>query len=326
MGGSPLISVIMPMYNTGSYIEKTIQSVLTQTYKDIEVIVVDDGSKDDGADIVKALVARDSRVKYFYQANQGVSAARNNAVIYSTGEYLAFLDSDDLWLPDKLDKQMARILSTGMDACYCGYRYFYTEDQMGKTFPERYFEGKILLEAIKEKVSVWTSTVVVKKSVVTENSICFRSGLNWAEDMDFFYRLMYNCEFCCVKETLALYRQRSNSLSSSSNRLSEIQLWRDFVEWVQTVRSKLTYSNTEIEKAINRYKIPSVAIYCLYQKLCSGDELEEDFFIKLPLHLVYDYKPSLSTTGLKLWIKKLLIHYRYGYKKPGGNVRVPIEK
>lgn len=314
MGSSPLISVIIPMYNTKNYIEKTIESVLTQTYNNLEVIIVDDGSTDTGAEIVQALMLKDSRIKYFLQSNQGVSAARNNAIEHSTGEYLAFLDSDDIWLPEKLQKQMNRIISTNMDACYCGYQYF-CDDVMGKTFPERYFEGKILLEVIKEKVSVWTSTVVVKKSIVINNSISFRSGLNWAEDMDFFYRLLYKCEFCCVKETLALYRQRANQLSSSPDRMLEVELWKDFVKWIQTAQSPIAYNKKEIENAINHYKLPSVAIYCLYQKLCTGSKIEEDFFVKIPLKMVYDYRLSLSSTGLKLLVKKLLIQYKYGIKK-----------
>ncbi len=314
MGSSPLISVIIPMYNTKNYIEKTIKSVLTQTYDNLEVIIVDDGSTDAGAEIVQALMLKDSRIKYVFQSNQGVSAARNNAIEHSTGEYLAFLDSDDIWLPEKLQKQMNRIISTNMDACYCGYQYF-CDDVMGKTFPERYFEGKILLEVIKEKVSVWTSTVVVKRSVVINNSISFRSGLNWAEDMDFFYRLLYKCEFCCVKGTLALYRQRANQLSASPDRLLEIELWKDFVKWIQTAQSPIAYNKQEIENAINYYKLPSVAIYCLYQKLCTGNKIEEDFFVKLPLQMVYDYRLSLSSTGLKLLAKKLLIRYKYGYKQ-----------
>jgi glycosyltransferase involved in cell wall biosynthesis len=325
MSDSPLISVIIPMYNTLHYIERTIESVLTQTYRSLEVVVVDDGSTDNGAEIVKALMLKDPRIKYIFQSNQGVSAARNNAITQSTGEYLAFLDSDDLWFPDKLQKQMTRIISTNMDACYCGYQYF-CEDVKGKTFPKHYFEGKILLEVIKEKVSVWTSTVVVKKSIVVNNSLSFRTGLNWAEDMDFFYRLLYKCEFCCVKEILALYRQRPNSLSASPERLLEVQLWKDFNDWIQTTKSPITYDKQKIEKAINNYKLPSVAIYCLYQKLCTGDDFEEDFFIKLPVQLIYDYKLSLSTTGLKLLVKKLLICYKHGYKKHSESFRFPIEK
>ncbi len=313
MNSLPLVSVIIPMYNTMNYIERTIKSVLNQTYTNLEVIVVDDGSKDTGAEIVKDLMIKDSRIKYFLQSNQGVSAARNNAIGHSSGEYLAFLDSDDLWLPQKLEKQMNRIFTSKMDACYCGYQYF-CEDIMGKTFPKRYFEGKILVEVIKEKVSVWTSTVVVKKSIINENSISFRNGLNWSEDMEFFCKLLYKCEICCVKETLALYRQRPNSLSASPNRLPELQLWKGFSEWIQATPSPLAYNKQEIENAINHYKLPSIAVFCLYQKLCTGDVPDGDFLTKLPLQLVNDYKFSFSTTGMKLLVKKLLIRYKYGIK------------
>jgi len=301
------------MYNTGEYIEQTVKSVLAQTYSKLEVVIVDDGSTDNGAEIVKALKMSDSRIRYIYQENQGVSAARNNAIANSSGEYLAFLDSDDLWLPQKLEKQLKRLEATGMDACYCGYQMF-CGDQKGKTFPERYFEGSILTEVIKEKVSVWTSTVLIKKSVVTDNNISFREGLNWSEDMEFFCKLIYLSSFCCVRETLALYRQRPNSLSVSPDRAPEIGLWKDFIKWLETMPAQANYDKNKILKAVHTYKLPSIAVFCTYQRLISGEVVDEAFRLKVPPELVYHYKPSLSTTGVKLFIKKMLILYKYRYK------------
>ncbi len=313
MDSLPLISVIIPMYNTRDYIEKTVQSVLAQTYKRLEIVIVDDGSTDNGAEIVQKLQKSDSRILYIRQENGGVSAARNNAIANSSGEYLAFLDSDDLWSAEKLEKQINRIQTTKMEACYCGYQYF-CGSEMGKRYPERYFEGKILEEVIKEKVSVWTSTIVIKKSIASDNGISFRAGLNWSEDMDFFCRLMYKCSFCCVKENLALYRQRENSLSVSPNRAIEIKLWEDYLEWMKNEKSPVNYDSLRIEKAITEYKLPSIAIFCLYQMLISGERSGEDFFKQMPLHLIKAFKPSLSSTGIKLLMKKLLIRYRYNIK------------
>lgn len=312
MDSSPLISVIIPMYNTGDYIEQTVKSVLAQTYSKLEVVIVDDGSTDNSAEIVEALKMNDSRIKYIYQKNQGVSAARNNAIANSSGEYLAFLDSDDLWMPHKIEKQLERLEATGMDACYCGYQMFCGED-MGKTFPERYFEGSILAEVIKEKVSVWTSTVLIRKSVVTDNNIFFRQGLNWSEDMEFFCKLMYLSNFCCVRETLALYRQRPNSLSYSPDRAPEIGLWMDFINWLDTMPEQAKYDKKEILKAVQTYKLPSIAVFCTYQRLISGEAIDQNFLIKVPPKLIYNYRPSLSTTGIKLFIKKMLILYKYKY-------------
>jgi len=100
-----LVSIVVPTYNRGYCIEESLESALNQTYKNIEVIVVDDGSTDNTQEILNTL-ARERKVKYFYQENQGPSAARNLGVERAGGKYLAFLDSDDTWTEDKIEKQM----------------------------------------------------------------------------------------------------------------------------------------------------------------------------------------------------------------------------
>ncbi|MEZ5949631.1 MAG: glycosyltransferase family A protein [Planctomycetaceae bacterium] len=106
MSCASLVSVVIPTFNRARFIGETLESALSQTWKALEVIVVDDGSTDDTRQIVEEFAARDERVRYFHQANQGVSAARNHAIAQAQGEYVAFLDSDDLWHPWKLAIQM----------------------------------------------------------------------------------------------------------------------------------------------------------------------------------------------------------------------------
>ena len=106
MNNLPLVTVIIPVYNYANYIGATLDSVFAQTYCPIEVIVVDDGSTDNSADIVRGY----PEVQYFYQSNQGVSVARNVAIAAAKGEFIAFLDADDLWKPDKLSLQIAYML------------------------------------------------------------------------------------------------------------------------------------------------------------------------------------------------------------------------
>ena len=101
----PLVSAIIPNYNYSRYIGEAVESALNQTYKNIEVIVVDDGSCDDSLKVLSAYV---DRIKVVSQKNAGVAMARNNGVEVSTGEYVAFLDADDVWLPDKVEKQVDR--------------------------------------------------------------------------------------------------------------------------------------------------------------------------------------------------------------------------
>ena len=100
----PEISVIIPTFNYGKYIERAIDSILTQTYQDFEIIVVDDGSTDNTKEIIRS--KKSDKIRYFYQENKGAPAARNKGIVESKGKYIAFLDADDEWLPTKLEKQV----------------------------------------------------------------------------------------------------------------------------------------------------------------------------------------------------------------------------
>lgn len=106
MKNLPLVTVIIPVYNGGKFLEEALQSVFDQTYQNMEIIVVDDGSTDNSADIAQ----RYPGVNYIYQENQGVSVARNTAITKAKGEFIAFLDSDDFWMPDKLSIQIEYML------------------------------------------------------------------------------------------------------------------------------------------------------------------------------------------------------------------------
>src|SRR6476660_1471039 len=103
----PLVSVIIPVYNGTCYLRAALESVFAQTYRPFEVIVVDDGSLDDSGVIAQSF----DDVRYIHQENQGVAAARNNGIEVARGEFLAFLDQDDLWTPEKLKLQMGHLLS-----------------------------------------------------------------------------------------------------------------------------------------------------------------------------------------------------------------------
>ena len=102
----PRVSVLIPCYNAGRYLAAALDSVLAQTYRDYEIIVVDDGSGDDSA----AVAARYPQVRYFYHTHSGVSVTRNLAISKACGEFLVFLDADDLWVPEKLEKQICLLL------------------------------------------------------------------------------------------------------------------------------------------------------------------------------------------------------------------------
>ena len=108
----------MPAYNTEKFIGESIQSVIDQTYANWELLVVDDGSTDKTADIIRAFAAQDNRVKYLFQQNGRQAKARNTAIEHSQGTLIAFLDADDLWLPEKLERQLQAFEATNADVVY----------------------------------------------------------------------------------------------------------------------------------------------------------------------------------------------------------------
>lgn len=106
LNGTPFVSIVIPTYNRARFLGRLVRSVLNQTYKNFEVIVADDASTDDTAEIIKTF--KDDRIRYIrHESNAGAAAARNTGIKASRGEYVAFQDSDDEWLPEKLEKQMA---------------------------------------------------------------------------------------------------------------------------------------------------------------------------------------------------------------------------
>ena len=113
-----LVSIVMPCYNGEQFIQETIDSVISQTYKNWELLVVDDGSKDNSYSLIKEYANRDSRIHLIQQKNAGSAAARNNGIRHSSGQYLALLDSDDIWLPGFLDSQVRFIQHKGA-VCVC---------------------------------------------------------------------------------------------------------------------------------------------------------------------------------------------------------------
>ena len=117
-----LVSIITTLYDSGDFIGRTIESVLAQTYTNWEMLITDDCSTDDGPQIVESYAAKDPRIKLFrLDENGGPGVARNHSIANSQGQYIAFLDSDDTWMPDKLEKQLALMKEKGCGVVYASY-------------------------------------------------------------------------------------------------------------------------------------------------------------------------------------------------------------
>ena len=124
---TPLISVIIPVYNVEKYLRRCLDSVIAQTYQNLEIICVDDGSIDDSGKICDQYAVRDARIKVIHQENQGLSAARNKGLDAAEGEYIAFVDSDDYILEDMYKKMLDKLLNYNVDLCVCQWQYAFSD-------------------------------------------------------------------------------------------------------------------------------------------------------------------------------------------------------
>ncbi|OQW96400.1 MAG: hypothetical protein BWK77_04870 [Verrucomicrobia bacterium A1] len=210
---SPVVSVVIPTYNRASFIRGAIESVLTQTYGDLELLVVDDGSTDDTPAVVAAI--RDARLRYIRcDTNEGAAAARNRGIREARGEYVAFQDSDDVWLAGKLDKQM-RAFDAAADAgvVYCGFRrehYGVRSYIPDRSLPVR--EGDIHQQLLIENF-VSAQTIVARRSAL-QRAGPFDPSLQPLEDWDMALRLSKHFRFALVDEPLVQSRMQTDSISA----------------------------------------------------------------------------------------------------------------
>lgn len=207
----PKVSVIIPNYNYANYISRTIDSVLAQTYKNLEIIVIDDGSKDNSLETLKKY---GDKITVLTQQNQGVSRARNNGTANSNGEYIAFLDADDIWLPEKLETQMQRFFDDAeIGLVHCSMDFIDPNDQpCGENYNG--MEGNVAEEFLRFEKGVVVgagSTGVVTRRIFDELG-GFDERLSTAADWDFCYRLATKYKLGFVRKPLVLYRIHNSNM------------------------------------------------------------------------------------------------------------------
>lgn len=206
----PLFSVIIPLYNKASYVRKTIESVIEQTYKEWELVVVDDGSIDGSGDIVKAI--HDNRIRLVRQDNAGVSTARNRGVAESTAPYICFLDADDWWEPTFLE-EMAGLIDRYPDAGIYGTSYWIVKNGHRRLAPigveKGFIEGEINYCQVYAKTLCMplTSITVCMPRRVFDEVGGFPEGITLGEDFLLWLRLALQHKAVLLNKPLASYNQ-----------------------------------------------------------------------------------------------------------------------
>ena len=215
----PLVSVIMPAYNAEKFIGESIQSVVDQTYANWELLVVDDGSTDKTADIVRAFAEQDSRVKYLSQHNGGPGKARNTAIATSNGTLIAFLDADDLWLPEKLERQLQALDATNADVIYSNGLIIYEPGAIpGRTdfsIVAGTTEGRKMLDILLLQNRIPVQSVMVRKEA-SRDAGPFDESMQFygCEDYELWLKLaIHGAVFHGMTEKLIKYRRHPTAIT-----------------------------------------------------------------------------------------------------------------
>lgn len=264
-----MVSVIIPAYNRENTIERAVMSVLNQTYKDLELIVVDDCSKDNTVEVLKSI--KDDRLKIIeLEKNSGACVARNVGIENAQGDYIAFQDSDDEWLLDKLEKQMAIFEKEKVDLVFCAFnRFGLGEDLTYPKLPEGIVERKVLLEDSR----ISTQTLIGKKECF--ENIKFDPEMPRLQDYDITIRLSKKYRIYFVNQPLVNMYVQNDSISKNNDKLLKAE---------SMILSKY---KDDVEK-YEDFKYHNVRVLAIYKRI-GGYKSSYEYKI------LYKMKPSVSS-------------------------------
>lgn len=295
------ISVIIPAYNAQKTILKTIESVQQQTYSNFELIVINDGSTDNTLEVVKSI--KDERLKIFSYKNGGVAVARNRALSHASGEFIAPLDADDLWTPDKLELQLVAL----QNHPEAGVAYSWTtrfidgqEESLNPDLPI-YFNGNVYPKLLLYNFLSNGSNPLIRRKAI-ESVGEFDPACVPCEDWDFYMRVAVNWSFVVVPKHQILYRLSSNS-GSANFKVIEKASFATIEKAYQTAPSELQYLKNQTLVWSYQY---FAHLYLLYSKDISEINIAAKRLWKAmclnPRILLEDYAKYLSWWLLKSWI------------------------
>lgn len=247
----PTISVIIPAYNAERTILETITSVQQQTFSDWEIIVINDGSTDRTLEVLQGIT--DDRLKVFSYENSRASGARNHGITHATGEYISFLDADDLWTADKLELQLAALQAH--PEAGVAYSWTYTIDEKGKLLKpfEPVYQGSVYYDLLMANFLTNGSNPLVRRAAV-ESVGYFDISLRSGEDWDYWLRLAHQWQFVVVPKHQILYRRSVTSKSFKLQVIREASL-RILDKAMQVVPLELQYLKNYSLSNIYRYNV-----------------------------------------------------------------------
>lgn len=252
---APLVSIVTPLHNAGAFISETIQSVQNQTYRDWEMIIVDDGSTDNSIDIVQSFIAEDPRIRLIpLYINAGAAVARNKAIEEARGRYIAFLDSDDRWFPVKLERQLAFMQAYDHPFTYAAYE---KTDESGQRLESIGVPAKVRYKDLLKVCSIGCLTAMYDTHYFGK---IYMPLIRKRQDLGLWLRLLKMTEYAHgLDEILAQYRVRTDSISSNKMSAAKFtwRLYRD-IEVLNPIKASYYFAHYAA-RGFLRTKTPKIA-------------------------------------------------------------------
>lgn len=275
------VSIITPVYNVEKCIERSINSVINQTSKDFELLLIDDGSKDKSIEIAKNLLENsDITYKIITQENSGVSVARNRGIQEASGEYITFLDSDDYIDSKFIELMCKKAQTTECDVVFCDYSEVDAKENILVKNRTKHIENHIsgkeaALMQLRDDITIGMRSAIYKTSIIKENNLLFDSNRKYGEDMIFIVKaLLYASKVISINEVLAFYVIWENSVTQNVS-LKHLDCYYSYVDLLEDVR--LDGKLKDIEKFLVEFKIP-YSISHVFSVLSRDSNFHEDLF------------------------------------------------
>lgn len=287
----PIVSVIIPTYNRENLITKPIRSVLTQSYQDFEIIVVDDCSTDNTEKVVKSF--NDPRIKYIrHQRNSGPAIARNTGIENASGSYIAFLDSDDEWLSEKLEKQLNLFQQCDPEVgvVYTGVELVNEFNQVKRVKTPTY-RGFLRERLLYKNVIGTPSTVIVKRNYLEQVKGFDANIPPFVEDADLWLRLSEYCKFEVISEPLVRYSDDDSGNRLTINHKAALE---GYLAFLRKHHSKATFNRSEQRGSkISSLDIAGYLFYTGRFLLCNGFLISHSEAIEMGRHyLILSFKAN----------------------------------
>lgn len=275
------VSIITPVYNVEACIERCVKSVMDQTCRDFEFILIDDGSKDNSIHIAKSLLEpSDINYKIITQKNSGVSTARNEGIKQALGEYITFLDSDDYIDSQFIEFMINKAESTKCDVVFCDYSEVDEDGNVLVKNRTKYLSDFITgkeagLKQLSDEITIGMRSGIYRTSIIKDNGIFFDTNRKYGEDMVFIVKTLLEANrVISVNKVLAFYVIWGNSVTQNVS-LKHLDCYYSYVDLLEYIRKKGDLK--EIEKFLVEYKIP-YAISHVFSILSKDTKFHDDLF------------------------------------------------